>query len=529
SYEELEKRIKELELTVSENELIKDALQDSKKQFQLLYERAPMSYQSLDQNGNFIEVNKAWSDILGYSRQEVIGRSFGDFLHPDWQDHFKKNFPKFKAVGEVLGVEFNMIKKSGECILVSFHGKIGKDEKGNFQQTHCIFQDITAKRRAQEELLKQQMILRKAQEIAHIGSWDLDIENNVLIWSDENYRIFGIPTGTRLTYENFLNCVHPEDKKYVDKKWKEALNQKIYDIEQRLLIEGRVKWVREKAELRFNKNGECTGATGFTHDITERYLVDEKIRMLNRELEQRVAQRTRQLQDINEELEDFVYSVSHDLRAPLRSVSGFAEIINRRHKACLNEEGQHYFENIIKAGRQMGVLIDDLLKFSRLGRNAIKSESLILDDIFNTVMETLADQIKNKNAKINLPLQMPVVNGDLTLMTHIFINIVENALKYSKEEEPPLIDVSFELEEQYITIAIADNGIGIEPEYHQKIFKIFQRLHGQEKYHGTGIGLAAVKKGVQLMGGEIRVESQPGIGSVFKIKLPAYVKGRNRQ
>ncbi|MBF0260076.1 MAG: GHKL domain-containing protein [Desulfamplus sp.] len=139
-------------------------------------------------------------------------------------------------------------------------------------------------------------------------------------------------------------------------------------------------------------------------------------------------------------------------------------------------------------------------------------------------METLADQIKNKNARVNLPLQMPVVNGDLTLMTHILINIIENALKYSKEKEPPLIDVSFEIKEQYITISIADNGIGIEPEYHQKIFKIFQRLHGQEKYRGTGIGLAAVKKGVQLMAGEVWVESQPGSGSVFKIKLPVYSK-----
>ncbi|MBF0260073.1 MAG: PAS domain S-box protein, partial [Desulfamplus sp.] len=129
-----------------------------------------------------------------------------------------------------------------------------------------------------EELLQQQMILSKAQDIAHIGSWDLDIENNVLIWSDENYKIFGIPKGKKLAYEDFLNYVHPEDREYVHSKWKEALSQKIYDIEHRLLVEGRVKWVREKAELRFNENGECTGATGFTHDITEQKLSEKALR-----------------------------------------------------------------------------------------------------------------------------------------------------------------------------------------------------------------------------------------------------------
>ena len=167
----------------------------------------------------------------------------------------------------------------------------------------------------------------------------------------------------------------------------------------------------------------------------------------------------------------------------------------------------------------MGNLIDDLLQFSRLGRNAIKSEAVPLDGIFKTAMETLSSQIKETNARIDLPQEMPVIRGDVTLSTHIMINFFDNAIKYHKPNEPPVIHVSFEMEDPYVVVSVADNGIGIEPEYHEKIFNIFQRLHSQADYPGTGIGLAAVKKAAQIMGGRVWLESEPGKGSFFKIKL----------
>ena len=145
--ENLETR--QLEKTVRQQE---EALRESEEKFRLLFERSPLSYQSLDIDGNFLEVNQAWLKTLGYARDEVIGRNFADFLHPDWVDHFKENFPRFKAIGEVLGVEFEMRKKDGSMILVAFNGKIGKDAQGDFLQTHCIFNDITERRRSEEAL-----------------------------------------------------------------------------------------------------------------------------------------------------------------------------------------------------------------------------------------------------------------------------------------------------------------------------------------------------------------------------------------
>ena len=296
-------------------------------------------------------------------------------------------------------------------------------------------------------------------------------------------------------------------------------NDRPLDFEAQLrTTKGTMKWCRAIGRA-IKEKGRCVKVYGAFQDITAQKKAEEEIRKLNRELELRVFQRTAQLEETNKELEDFVYSVSHDLRAPLRSISGFAEIIDRRYKASLNEEGQHYLDNVVKASRQMGELIDDLLKFSRLGRKSINLETVSLDDVFKTALETLSDQIKKTGARVNLPEQMPVIQGDLILTTHIFINILENALKYHKPEEPPRIDVNFDYQDQYLVVSIADNGIGIDPAYHEKIFNIFQRLHSQDAYPGTGIGLAAVKKGVQIMGGQVWVESEPGKGSLFKIKI----------
>jgi len=415
TYEELEKRIRELEQSESEHKRIRGALKESQDRFQLLYEKAPLPYQSLDKNGNFIEVNPSWLDVTGYSREEVIGKPFGDFLHPDWKTHFKENFPRFKAVGEILGVEFEMIKKDGSLILVSLHGKIGKDKRGNVQQTHCIFQDITERKQAEKalkksekelksifratpagigtvcdrvikqvtdrlcemtgysrkeligqnarilyptdedyeyvgkekyrqirergigtvetrfkrkdgkiiyvlmssapidrknlsagvtfisfditankqmevELRKNQNFLKKAQEIGQIGTWDLDIKKNKLFWTDENYRIFGLPIGTELTYEIFLNCVHPDDREYVDTEWKASFHKKPYDIEHRLIVDGKVKWVREKAEFEFNEMDECIRGTGFTQDITERKQAEASLQRYAYNLGERVKE-----------------------------------------------------------------------------------------------------------------------------------------------------------------------------------------------------------------------------------------------
>ncbi len=223
--------------------------------------------------------------MLGYEREEIIGKSYADFIHPDHRQSFEKNFPEFKRRGYVHDVQYKIRKKDGRYLEISFEGTIVSNPDGSFRQTHCVFQDITDRKLVERELQNNQYYLKKAQEIGKIGTWELDIINNVLTWTEENYKVFGVPLGTKLDYEVFLNCVHPDDRAYVNKRWQDALDHVPYEIEHRVIAQGKVKWVREKAEIEFDENGKALKAIGFTQDITHHKQTEEQIFRHNQILE----------------------------------------------------------------------------------------------------------------------------------------------------------------------------------------------------------------------------------------------------
>jgi PAS domain S-box-containing protein len=237
-------------------------------------------------------------------------------------------------------------------------------------------------------------------------------------------------------------------------------------------------------------------------------------------LEQRVSERTAQLETANKDLEAFSYSVSHDLRAPLRSVSGFAEIVARRHRNSLNEEGRHYLDNIVEASARMSRLIDDLLVYARLGRTSVRHQSVSLSSMLSQITKGLAARLTETGAALDLPEELPVVRGDPTLLNQIFTNLFGNALTYHRSDLPPLVTITWRAEADNVVVSVSDNGIGIPPEHHDKIFNVFQRLHSEDDYPGTGIGLAIVKKSVELLGGRVWVESVVNQGSTFSVQLP---------
>jgi PAS domain S-box-containing protein len=246
----------------------------------------------------------------------------------------------------------------------------------------------------------------------------------------------------------------------------------------------------------------------------------EQIQGYAAQLEQRVAERTAQLTLVNQELEAFSYSISHDLRAPLRAIGGFSSIIARRHRQNLNEEGQHYIDNIVQASKYMDALIDDLLGHLRLGRVGVRREQVSLANVIAQVASHLQARLDGLGGALEIQVGLPTVMGDAALLNQVFSNLLENAATYHRPDCPLVVRVSHHVEDGSVIISVSDNGIGIPAEYHDKIFDIFQRLHNQDEYPGTGIGLATVKKALELIGGEVWLTSSVGEGSAFYVRLP---------
>jgi signal transduction histidine kinase len=289
-----------------------------------------------------------------------------------------------------------------------------------------------------------------------------------------------------------------------------------------------IEWAeRMGAALRDFGAGRLTTRAGRASSVSELQSLSasfdamaERIEHDNEELERRVAERTAALERSNAELGAFAYSVSHDLRAPLRAVAGFGDILTAHHRGQLDPEGQRYLDHIVKAAGHMSRMIDDLLQYSRVGRSEVRSEPVDLDLLCADLL-ALSQPTLPAGGQIRILGPLPGVRGDERLIDKILAILIDNAAKYQPAGQAPAIALSAAAENGFVTISVADNGIGIAPEYQQKIFDVFQRLHGDEEYPGTGIGLAIARKAAALMGGRLTVQSAPGKGSIFELHLPA--------
>lgn len=273
-----------------------------------------------------------------------------------------------------------------------------------------------------------------------------------------------------------------------------------------------------------NSDNSVQKILGVIVDITQRKKVEEEIRQLNATLEQKVEERTRELQAAIRDLESFSYSVSHDLRAPLRAIDGFSDILLEDYGDKLDDDGRNYLQVVRKNTQRMGQLIDDLLAFSRLGRAPMKKERVNLDSMVQDIVEDLRSYYPQRQIDFQIQPQLPPCPGDSSMLRQVFVNLLSNAVKFTSKRDLAVITVKWSNEGDQHLYSIADNGAGFDMTYAQKLFGVFQRLHSNEEFEGTGVGLAIVERVLKRHDGSISARGETGVGATFEIRLPVYLE-----
>jgi PAS domain S-box-containing protein len=584
------------------------------------------------------------AQIFGYSAlPEWSLEIFLKHVHPEDRVRARKNFENAVSKGKKLETECRIVCPNGEIRWIRACGDRYQDPSGQTARMVGTVEDITERKNSAEALQTSEERLRLAIDGAQLGTWHWNLESHELVWSASCVAMFGLPPGTKMSYEAFRAALHPDDRARTDEAVERSLREGTgYDIEYRAVWpDGTEHWIAAKGRGYFNAAGkavrmegvvldvtgrkraeealreseerfrtlieqacdafylhdgdgrflevnrqacESLGYTreellgmcvfdveqdfdlrkaqqaweqgepgkaytvqghqrrkdgtafpvevrlsayymggqklhlGLARDITERKRAEEEIRHLNEELEQRVVDRTAQLLAANQELEAFTYSVSHDLRAPLRHISGFSKLLTEEYGSTLAPEAQHHLQRIQEGTLRMGMLVDDLLNLARMGRRHLSLQVSGLKSVVDELIKELQPEYEGRQIEWRIG-ELPFVECDPGLMKQVFQNLLSNALKFTRPRAQSVIEVGQKNENGSQVVFVRDNGVGFSMKYANKLFGVFQRLHRAEDFEGTGVGLATVQRIVQKHGGRVWAEAELDKGATFYFTL----------
>ena len=493
-------------------------LKTTKQQLQDMIDNSTAVICAKSMDGKYLFVNRQFERVLNLRNDDVVGKTFYDFFPRDTADALTATDKRAMNSTRPMSFEETIPLPDGVHTYISAKFML-RDAAGNPYAICNIATDITERKRAEAAVRDSEAMFRTLSENAPIGIFRTNAAGSVVYVNPYMLKLTGFGT-VELFDHGWQRLVHPEDVERVVREAERTRAEKqVFDQEYRYVVRsGAVLWVRVLAAPILDESGNLLSLVGIVIDVTDRKKALEEIHVLNVELEKRVEDRTRELVRSNKDLEAFAYIASHDLQEPLRTVAGCTELLEQRYRGQLDGDAHKLIDFTIDGVARMKSLIDDLLSYSRLGTVARTFHAANISAIVDQALQNLQTAVAEASAKIERD-PLPTVQGDPMQLAQLFQNLIGNALKY-RGDRPARVHISAAQRDGEWIFSIRDHGIGIDPKYHERVFQIFQRLHGRE-LPGTGVGLAICKRIVEQHGGRIWVESQAGEGATFFVALPA--------
>lgn len=517
---------------ISERKKVETEMRASEEQTRLIVDTALDAVITMDEFGTITGWNPHAESIFGWTRRQAIGKSFSEMIPPESPESANKSgLRRFLsgALDRALNQRREMTarRRNGEAFPVEV--AITPLNTGLELRRYSAFvRDITDRKRAEAEIRSSEEQTRLIIETALDAVITIDDAGRITGWNPHAERTFGW-TGAEVLGLPVAEVIIPASQREAHRtgmrRFLETGNGPMLRrrLELTALRKGGVEFPVELTISPLQRSDGSWTFSAFVRDITERKVMEEAIRRANDSLERRVKRRTTQLAEVNRELEAFNYTVSHDLRAPLRHIEGFLEIFMEHASGKLDDKGKEYLELIADSAHKMDSLVDALLAFSRMGRTSLNKTSVPLKPMIEDLRQLLLAPTPDRKV-VWMVDELPEVTGDPTMLRQVFFNLLSNALKFSAGCDQTRIRIGVEDRPDETVIYVRDNGVGFDMKHVDKIFGPFQRLHTDEEFEGSGIGLAFVQRIVHRHGGRTWAVAAPGKGATFYVALPK-VKG----
>lgn len=500
---------------ITESKLNELALKELSQQLQMALQITNMGVWRVDIQRDLISTIQPGRSISGLPKdiRPKNKREFSTLLHTDDRQAIEERLQYSIASGEIFEAEFRIVLPNQNIRWVSARGQCQYDNNGKPLVMLGVDLDITDNKNLQFEKQRWADAFINCAHGIVIGN---PYTRSIITCNPAFARMLGYTNPKEIEGMAILSLYHPERAEQIKAYIEEAdrLGHICFESVHRRKDGSGVDIQLDLVSVK-NSNNQILYRVATVQNITERKRAKEELQQLNTELEQRVEMRTEELATLNQSLESFVYSVSHDLKTPLRGIEGYGRLLQQDYDEKLDREGKLFLHNICEGIKRMNDLIDDLLAYSRMSRQKLDDNPINIEHLLIDILAERSQDIRKCGVQIDINLPSITVYADTEGLTLVLRNLLENALKFSQHKPKPHIEIGAEQAESTVIIWIKDNGIGFDMKYMDRIFEIFQRLQRLEDYPGTGIGLALVKTAMQRMNGRVWAESEPGHGATF--------------